>query len=59
MSQPIAMIYINITNFVLTSYLEKDHSMIEARRLKNVVIFLQTILSFALSRKIINIMVPI
>ena len=27
--------------------------MIEARRLKNVVIFIQTILSFVLSRKII------
>ena len=49
------MIYINITNFVLISELEKDHSMIETRRLKNVVIFIQTILSFVLSRKIINI----
>ena len=29
--------------------------MIETRRLKNVVIFIQTILSFALSRKMINI----
>ena len=29
--------------------------MIETRRLKNVVIFIQTILSFVLSRKIINI----
>ena len=29
--------------------------MIETRRLKNVVIFFQTILDFALSRKIINI----
>ena len=29
--------------------------MIEARRLKNVVIFTQTILSFVLSRKITNI----
>ena len=29
--------------------------MIEVRRLKNVVIFVQTILSFVLSRKIINI----
>ena len=28
--------------------------MIETRRLKNVVIFIQTILSFALARKIIN-----
>ena len=30
-------------------------SMIETRRLKNVLIFTQTILSFALSRKILNI----
>ena len=44
------MIYINITNFVL----EKDQSVIETRRLKNVIIFLQTILSFVLSRKIIH-----
>ena len=29
--------------------------MIETRRLKNVVIFIQTILNFVLSRKIINI----
>ena len=29
--------------------------MIETRRLKNVVIFIQTVLSFVLSRKIINI----
>ena len=29
--------------------------MIETRRLKNVVIFVETILSFVLSRKIINI----
>ena len=28
--------------------------MIETRRLKNVIIFIQTILSFVLSRKIIN-----
>ena len=37
MPQAIIMIYINITNFVLISQLEKDHSMIEMRRLKNVV----------------------
>ena len=49
------MIFINITNFVLIILLEKDHSMIETRRLKNVVIFIQTILSFVLSRKIVNI----
>ena len=29
----------------------KDHSMIEMRHLKNVVIFIQTILSFVLSRQ--------
>ena len=42
---------INITSFVLISQLEKDGSIIETRRLKNV-IFFQTILSFVLSRKI-------
>ena len=35
--------------------IEKDHGMIEMHRLKNVVIFVQTILSFVLSRKMINI----
>ena len=35
--------------------LRKDHFLIETRRLKNVVIFIQTILSFVLPRKIINI----
>ena len=34
------MIFINITKFVLISYIEKDHSMIETGRLKNVVIFI-------------------
>ena len=34
------MTYINITNFILINYLEKDHSMIETRCLKNVVIFI-------------------
>ena len=38
MAQAIIMNYINIINFVLISYLEKDHSMIETRRLKNLVI---------------------
>ena len=38
------MIYINTSNFVLINYLEKDHSMIEMRCLKNIVIFIQTIL---------------
>ena len=42
MSWAIIMIYINITDFALISYLEKDHSMIETRCLKNVVIFIQT-----------------
>ena len=32
------MIYIHITKFVLINHLEKDHSMIETRRLKYVVI---------------------
>ena len=32
---------------------KKDHSVIETRRLKNVLIFIQTILSFVLSRKMI------
>ena len=32
------MIYINITNFVLFSELEKDHSMIEICRLKNLLL---------------------
>ena len=33
------MIYINIANFILISELEKDHSMIEKRRLKIAVIY--------------------
>ena len=53
MSLATIIIYINITNFVLNSLLEKDHS-IKAHRLTNV-IFIQAILSFVLSRKIINI----
>ena len=36
--------------------LENDHSMIETPRLKNVVIFFQTVLSLVLSRKIIYIL---
>ena len=51
MSLAIIVIYINITNFVLISSLEKDHSMIETLHLKNVVIFIQAILSFVLSRQ--------
>ena len=47
MPYAIIMIYINITSFVLISQLEKDHSMIEMRHLKNA-IFFQTILSFHL-----------
>ena len=46
------MTYINITKFVLIHWLEKDHSLIETRRLKNVAIFIQIILSFVVSRKI-------
>ena len=52
MSWAIVMTCINVAEFVLISYLEKDHSMMETRRLKNVAIFIQTILSFMLSRKI-------
>ena len=37
------MTCINVAEFVLISQLEKDHSMIEKRRLKNVVIFIQTL----------------
>ena len=37
------MISRNITKFVLINLLEKDHSMIKAGRLKNVIIFMQTI----------------
>ena len=48
------MIYINISNFALISWLEKDRNMIETRRLKNVVIFIQTIFSFVLPRKTNN-----
>ena len=38
------MTCIEVAEFVLISYLEKDYSMIETRRLKNVVIFVQAIL---------------
>ena len=48
------MIYINVTNFVLITEVEKDRSMIETTHLKNVAIFIQTILSFVWSRKINN-----
>ena len=37
------MTYINITKFVLVNELEKDHSMIQTHRLKDV-IFVQTVL---------------
>ena len=33
------MIYINVTNFIPISQLEKEHCMIEAHHLKNVAIF--------------------
>ena len=39
MSKAIIMICIYIANFVLISKLEKDHSMVETRRLKDLVIF--------------------
>ena len=48
------MTCINITKFVLINYLKKGHSMIETRCLKNAVIFIQTVLSFVMSGKIIN-----
>ena len=54
MSQAIIMIYINILKFVLINQLEKDQSIIETRRLKNIVVFIQTILNFVLSIKNIN-----
>ena len=34
------MTCINVAEFVLISYLQKDHSMIERHRLKKVVIFI-------------------
>ena len=39
------MTCINITKFELINYLEKVRHVIETRRLKNLVIFIQTILS--------------
>ena len=48
------MIYINVISFVLISWPEKNHGMIETRRLKNFVIFFQKILNFVLSRKIVT-----
>ena len=38
------MTYVNISKFVLINELEKDHNMIETRRLKNVVIFIESVL---------------
>ena len=51
------MTYINITKFILINQLEKDHSMIEMHRLKNIVIFIQTFLKH-FSQLIINILLP-
>ena len=48
------MVYINVINFLLICQLEKDHSVIETRHLKNFVIFFQTIIIFARSRNIIK-----
>ena len=53
------MTSVNITKFALINKLEKDHSMIETHRLKNVVIFIQTNLSFVLSTYIKNIHIAI
>ena len=47
-------IYINITSFVLIGQFEKDHSMTETHRFKNVVIFFQTTLIFVMSRTILR-----
>ena len=55
MSYAIIMIYINITNFAPISSLEKVNSIFEMCRLKNVAIFIQTILSSVLSRIIMSI----
>ena len=49
------MTYINITESALINSLEKDHSMIETCCLKNAGVFIRAILSFVLSRKVINI----
>ena len=49
------MIFMNIIKFVIINELGKDHSMIETVLLKNNIIFIQIILSFVLSKKIINI----
>ena len=46
------MIYIKNTSFVIISWLEKDHSMTEKCRLKNVITLFQTALSLVLWRKI-------
>ena len=50
MSYAIITIYINIISVVPISQLEKDHSMTETRRLKNV-IFFQTIFKFSALKK--------
>ena len=44
MAKAIIMVHINITNFVLISQLEKYHSMIQKRRLKNVFFYIQKLL---------------
>ena len=51
------MTYINITKFILINQIEKDHSMIEMNRLKDIVIFIQTFLKPFL-QLIINILLP-
>ena len=51
MSQAINLTYINIAKFVLINYLEKDHSMIETSRMKNVVIFIPILKSFDHSKE--------
>ena len=39
------MTCINVAEFVLISYLEKEHRVIDTRHLRNVVIFIQKISS--------------
>ena len=59
MSWAIIITYISITKFALINQLERDHSIIEKCRLKKVVIFIQTFLSHALSRKMKNLQIKV
>ena len=48
------MIYIGITSLALITKLEKDHSVIELRHLKNVVIFFKQFYVFCCPAKFYN-----